>query len=975
MKVAMAVLGAWWLAYVAAAGVTNITHPAYYTWLQDAVNHAHHGDTLWVSTGHYAVSALLLSGKFVRIIGGYSMNFAQHLKSYSEVHPWFSLGDIFWVSGGTVELQWVALTETTLGSGLFVDRGGVVTCQHCRIADNNDPFGGAGVRVKENGGSVVLLHTVVENNRHTSTNGMGGGIAAYGGKVVVGTGSVVRLCSSPTYGGGIAAVDGVSIDVRDGAEVYGNYAADGGGVYVRNMAVVNVLNGAKIWGNTAARYGGGMYAANGGIQIRGENTSVGAGGLTAGKNVATNSGGNVYALGSYVVLADGGQCVNGWAQQYGGGIYVSNSELLVEHGKCGVCDTISEGNSADWGGGIFALHSTVRVRDASELGSNSAGAGGGVWAYGTALEVTDSRVGRNTANLYGGGLALEECRSVIVTNTVVENNQSLYHYGGGLFCFGKASDAVLIDRSTFVSNTAIAGGGIHVDGITLTVRTSRLTGNVAKSSTGGGMRFQRAVATLINVECSSNEATYGGACAIALTSRVVASKVRLNGNRVYEKGGAVYVTGPSVCEIIRDGESEVLANSANWGGGIAVDGGGTARVDTAGGVFHVAGNSAVCGGGAAVEQGLLYFDAGTRVYDNNAVYGAGVFATNGARVVCGGLDTTRTYWYRNIASKAGGAVYGAGDATVVVFSNSTLGEYRGAARGNRADGADGGGGAVAVVAGAQYEAINCVLAHNVSSNYGGAIYVNQGVARVASSFTSGAVLEPLSRVANNSAQYGGAGYAFAGELHFSAAMITSNRSSGAGGGVTYSMGAGTLVNCVLARNTAPNGGAVDSTFLSSVALAHCTVVENGRHGIVADLGGICSVTNCIVYGNASTQVSTNQTVRYSDVEGGYPGVGNIDANPLFVNPAQMDYQLSFLSPCRDTGTWCGVTHDILGMPRSYGARPDMGAYEFVPEPTGALGVMGLMVGFALLNLFTKATTGVATCTGMAGLATGCRKSG
>ena len=56
---------------------------------------------------------------------------------------------------------------------------------------------------------------------------------------------------------------------------------------------------------------------------------------------------------------------------------------------------------------------------------------------------------------------------------------------------------------------------------------------------------------------------------------------------------------------------------------------------------------------------------------------------------------------------------------------------------------------------------------------------------------------------------------------------------------------------------------------------------------------------------------------YCDVEGGFTGTGNIDADPLFVDAPGGDYQLQFGSPCMDGGDpldlVCGV--DLTGRPR------------------------------------------------------------
>jgi len=53
-----------------------------------------------------------------------------------------------------------------------------------------------------------------------------------------------------------------------------------------------------------------------------------------------------------------------------------------------------------------------------------------------------------------------------------------------------------------------------------------------------------------------------------------------------------------------------------------------------------------------------------------------------------------------------------------------------------------------------------------------------------------------------------------------------------------------------------------------------------------------------------------------------------------LNPAALDYQVSGASESINKGmTLVSVTNDCVGKPRPYGIGWDMGAYEFIPEPT------------------------------------------
>jgi len=91
--------------------------------------------------------------------------------------------------------------------------------------------------------------------------------------------------------------------------------------------------------------------------------------------------------------------------------------------------------------------------------------------------------------------------------------------------------------------------------------------------------------------------------------------------------------------------------------------------------------------------------------------------------------------------------------------------------------------------------------------------------------------------------------------------------------------------------------------------------------------------NCIVWGNSGEIMMTNCIVQYSDIQGGYPGTGNITNNPMFVNPNALDYQLAAGSECIDKGvTIPSIINDCIDNPRPMGLGYDMGAYELDPTP-------------------------------------------
>jgi len=131
------------------------------------------------------------------------------------------------------------------------------------------------------------------------------------------------------------------------------------------------------------------------------------------------------------------------------------------------------------------------------------------------------------------------------------------------------------------------------------------------------------------------------------------------------------------------------------------------------------------------------------------------------------------------------------------------------------------------------------------------------------------------------------------------------------------------VNAVLENNLIVNNGPVSSIFAygSSVTCNNLTLHNNGGGGGIQVKYGAVTVNGCILWNSGTvTTESGTADVTYSDIEGGYTGTGNIDADPLFVNSSLMNYHLTENSPCIDAGDPVRVDPDET--------RADMGAYYY-----------------------------------------------
>ncbi len=196
---------------------------------------------------------------------------------------------------------------------------------------------------------------------------------------------------------------------------------------------------------------------------------------------------------------------------------------------------------------------------------------------------------------------------------------------------------------------------------------------------------------------------------------------------------------------------------------------------------------------------------------------------------------------------------------------------------------------------------------------------------------------------------------------FTKNIATGTGNNGGGGMLNGESSNPMVINCIFKGNSTSGGstnniggGMYNSN--SAPIVINCTFIENVAGD---DGGGMCNynnstptVTNCIIWGNTAAtgpQIFNDGTsstiVSYSDVEGSWPGVTNIDSDPRFANPDNGDCHLKsqasrwdgstkswvqdgVTSPCIDTGDPDGsIGYELF----PNGGRVNMGAYGGTTE--------------------------------------------
>ncbi|MHA1942610.1 MAG: right-handed parallel beta-helix repeat-containing protein, partial [Candidatus Hodarchaeales archaeon] len=141
-----------------------------------------------------------------------------------------------------------------------------------------------------------------------------------------------------------------------------------------------------------------------------------------------------------------------------------------------------------------------------------------------------------------------------------------------------------------------------------------------------------------------------------------------------------------------------------------------------------------------------------------------------------------------------------------------------------------------------------------------------------------------------------------------------------GGGIFINNSIATLSRNIIFKNKSSRGGGI-FIFGSVINLENNIICFNSKNGI-GFYNSSATVNNCVFWQNSESEFALDSlstiNVSYSDIEGGWEGIGNLDVDPLIIDPLTGNFNVCGSSPLIDAGDPAIYDPD--------GSRSDIGIY-------------------------------------------------
>jgi predicted outer membrane repeat protein len=221
------------------------------------------------------------------------------------------------------------------------------------------------------------------------------------------------------------------------------------------------------------------------------------GGVAANGQGDANNGGAIGGGYQTYVEVIGSRFENNTAQSLGGAIYVGTDSSLT------IVDSVFTGNKSASGGAVRGLLSPITIVNSTFTGNTSTGGGGAIETDGVSrpadrngqIIICGSTISHNTSHDDGGGAFLWTyvAEQIVIRQTTFEGNTTTSGSGGAARLSTGSSEAgttedrpsLIVQESSFLSNTAVSGGALYVHcAPTCRLTNSTFSGNSAQNYGG-----------------------------------------------------------------------------------------------------------------------------------------------------------------------------------------------------------------------------------------------------------------------------------------------------------------------------------------------------------------------------------------------------------------------------------------------------------------------------------------------------------
>jgi len=924
-----------WYVRAGASGTGAIDNP--FGKIQPAITVAASGDTIAVAEGTY-VENLTISGKSLTIQGGWSSDFAERdWEKHLTTVDGNKAGNCF------------KLTSCPTGGEVS---GFTIT---------NGKGNGAGIRL-QGSSPVISANTFVANAGGSASSG--GGIYCSGGSPVISRNTFTA--NSAVDGGAIYFTSSPLAMITDNifsANATGS-TGHGGGIYCSGGSPVISKN--TFTANSAVN-GGAIYFISSSLAMVTDNVITG--------NLASGNGGGICSSGSSPTISGNTFALNG-ADYSGGGVHYSYlpAPALVANNIFTVNTAKTEGGGACVGDPTLSESPTVTISGNVFTGNTSSSRGGGLYCH-VPVIVTNSVFSSNRAlndrnSGVGGGiyvhLPLQPKQPCSFTNCVISDNSA--DKGGGVCADG------FISSTTFLSNCILWRNDASI-GAEVWLSSPKIASIRYCDVAGGAERCYPPVGTGIDWQAGNIDADPLFADPEHGDYHLKSIGGRWDPAANAGAGGWVIDAVHSPCIDAGDPASPFSNEPAPNGGRANI------------GVY---GNTA---------QASKSYTGPTRTLTVRStpingvpIHGTYVGTTDFTASAVPGTDAVIYGWrsgamfFLRWEDENGTLLSGKGklalrmdaDKTVVAVYGPVADFYvnDATAENGIAAGDDANPGTSPEY---PMDSIQKLLNRYGDLGTGCTMHVSAGT------FTENIALTQR----NNDLVLQGAGPGLTiingnrkGSCimgHLVACTISgftfTNGKADYAGGVHFCFSTLTLSNCLVVGNEVTSnmdlGGAGIYCYHTTATITNCTSTGNSATGTKGGgtrflSGATATLTNCIIWGNSASigpEISIDSataTFRFCDVAGGTAaadvtsgtltwGDGNIDADPLFADPAQSDYHLksaygrwdpkadsgngawvndAVSSPCIDAGD---PASDYSKEPQPNSARINMGSHGNTPE--------------------------------------------